>query len=344
MSDRAARRRDPSVDDEQHRRGAAVLPHAYARPAGSRASARAHEAIRKLPVVLSRDEVARLLGATTCLKHQAALSVAFGAGHLANGTVLIPEPVVQFDANSVPEDEAFKMSKAVLPENDQCVKINDPLTPLLDRIQAGDHSGADVPYLLSRLRAGEAEDTAIDKAVEMISRSFAGYQARQAKEDAAFDDKLAALKVALDTVAEETSAPVMQIAAFTGLVVEPLAAIAAKVEAKSATLLTSVCGWMEWLIDFMIAERASYALLFDFAVETVKAVTRGKKTCGDITAAEMRLLKAVLAGLLKGEPNYRIEASLGVPAAKIGACKRTRDLVNQIANRRFTWSRRQPQR
>ncbi len=35
---------------------------------------------RNLPVVLSQDEVARLLNATTCLKHQAALSVAYGAG------------------------------------------------------------------------------------------------------------------------------------------------------------------------------------------------------------------------------------------------------------------------
>ncbi|WP_227002562.1 tyrosine-type recombinase/integrase, partial [Komagataeibacter diospyri] len=35
---------------------------------------------RNLPVVLSRDEVARLLNATTCLKHQAALSIAYGAG------------------------------------------------------------------------------------------------------------------------------------------------------------------------------------------------------------------------------------------------------------------------
>lgn len=35
---------------------------------------------RNLPVVLSRDEVARLHNATTCLKHQAALSVARGAG------------------------------------------------------------------------------------------------------------------------------------------------------------------------------------------------------------------------------------------------------------------------
>jgi site-specific recombinase XerD len=35
---------------------------------------------RKLPVVLSSDEAARLLAATTCLKHRAALSVAYGAG------------------------------------------------------------------------------------------------------------------------------------------------------------------------------------------------------------------------------------------------------------------------
>ena len=35
---------------------------------------------RKLPTVLSPDEVARLLAATTCIKHRAALSVAYGAG------------------------------------------------------------------------------------------------------------------------------------------------------------------------------------------------------------------------------------------------------------------------
>jgi integrase/recombinase XerD len=35
---------------------------------------------RKLPMVLSQDEVARLIGATTCIKHRAALSVAYGAG------------------------------------------------------------------------------------------------------------------------------------------------------------------------------------------------------------------------------------------------------------------------
>lgn len=258
------------------------------------------------------------------------------AGHLANGTVLlIPEPVVQFDEKSIPGNEAFNMLKTLLPGNDQCVKIDDPLTSLLDRIQAGELTSGSVRYLLSRLRAGEAEDTAVSSAVEMISRSFAGYQARQAQKDADFNKKLSALKTALDTATKETSAPVMQIAAFTGLAVEPLTAIAAKVEAEIDVLPSTVCGWMEWLIDFMVADRANYALLFGSAVETVKAVTRGKKTGGDSTAAEMTLLKTALTEWLRGRPFDRIEASLGVPTDKIGACKRARDLVNHIANRQL---------
>ena len=68
------------ADHEQHRVGAAVLLHPDGRPPGPSAQARPAAHPRNLPVVLSRDEVARLLNATTCLKHQAALSVAYGAG------------------------------------------------------------------------------------------------------------------------------------------------------------------------------------------------------------------------------------------------------------------------
>lgn len=258
------------------------------------------------------------------------------AGHLANGTVLlIPEPVVEFSAESVPENEAFKMLRAVLPKNDQCVQIDDPLTTLLDSIQTGDLSGAGVSYFLSRLRAGEAEETAVEKAVEMISRSFAGFQAREAKEEAAFDEKLVSLKAALDGASSDTSAPVMQIAAFTGLAVEPLMAIAAKVEAELDQLPSTVRGWMEWLIDFMIADRASYASLFGSAVETVKAVTRGVKSEEASTEEEMQLLKTGLAAWLTGQPFNEIEKALGVSTAKVGVCKRARDLINQVANRQL---------
>jgi hypothetical protein len=46
----------------------------------SRATLLGRSPPRNLPVVLSREEAARLLNATTCLKHQAALSVAYGSG------------------------------------------------------------------------------------------------------------------------------------------------------------------------------------------------------------------------------------------------------------------------
>jgi integrase/recombinase XerD len=52
--------------------------HTLDRPASHRLVRVTHS--RKLPVVLSSDEDARLLSATTCLEHQAALSVAYGAG------------------------------------------------------------------------------------------------------------------------------------------------------------------------------------------------------------------------------------------------------------------------
>jgi len=44
---------------------------------------------RKLPVVLSREEVARLLAATENIKHQTALSVAYGAGLRASEVVAL---------------------------------------------------------------------------------------------------------------------------------------------------------------------------------------------------------------------------------------------------------------
>ncbi|MGF7163315.1 hypothetical protein FHS85_004978 [Rhodoligotrophos appendicifer] len=92
---------------------------------------------------------------------------------------------------------------------------------------------------------------------------------------------------------------------------------------------------MQWLVDFLIADRASYALLFGGDVETVKAVTRGKKTGGDSTVAEIALLKPALRAWLTGAPFASIEAALGVAPSKFKTCKRSRDFVLKLMNRRF---------
>lgn len=258
------------------------------------------------------------------------------AGHLANGTVLlIPEPPVSCDANWVPTKAAFDMLAKVLPTNDQCLQIDDPLATLLDRIQLGEVDHPQVRYFLSRLRAGEGEEADSDRPVEMMNRSFAAFQARKAGEEAEFETKLSSLKGALATDAATAETITVKIASFSGMQIEPLTALSAKLAAEIDTLPTSVLEWGEWLIDFLIADRGSYALLFESDVETVKAVTRGKKAGGDSTESEMALLKPALRAWLTGAPFAAIEAALGVPPTKIKTCKRARDFVLRLMNRRL---------
>src|SRR3546814_14353897 len=56
-----------------------LFTHTLDRPDLARKLVRTRQ-VRKIPVVLTMAEVKRLLDATRCLKHQAALSVAYGAG------------------------------------------------------------------------------------------------------------------------------------------------------------------------------------------------------------------------------------------------------------------------
>ena len=76
--------------------------------------------------------------------------------HLANGIVLlIPDPVAGFTAAGNPEPGAIGKLRQLLPLNDQCVPMDDPLTKILDQIQAGNLDDATVRYFSSRVRAGE---------------------------------------------------------------------------------------------------------------------------------------------------------------------------------------------
>lgn len=256
------------------------------------------------------------------------------AGHLANGTVLlIPEPVVAFEAAGHPTQEAFGMLEALLPLNDQCLDIDDPLTRLLDSILAGDLQHADVRYFMSRLRAGEEDDVAVDRAVDMMGRSFAAFRARRAGENAELEAKLTALKAALENEAAIAAGPVMKVAAFTGLAAEPLTAIVARIEADRDALPITATQWLDWLIDFFVAERANYELLLGKDTETVKGITRGRKTGGPVTDDELARLKDAMRAWMGGLPFDAIERTLGVAEERIGTCKRSRDLVLRLANR-----------
>ena len=57
-------------------------------------------------------------------------------------------------------DTRGRALRNVLPADDKCVAIADPITRVLDRIQAGDTNSLDVRYFVSRIQAAEDPDLA----------------------------------------------------------------------------------------------------------------------------------------------------------------------------------------
>lgn len=258
------------------------------------------------------------------------------AGYLANGTVLlIPEPVVSFDDDQQPSNEALGKLQSLLPPNDQCVRIDDPLTNLLDRIQAGEADQPSVRYLLSRLRAGEEDDKAQEVAIAMMSQSFAAYQAKASGNGVAFREKITALQSALEDYAGAADAHAMRVGAFTGMPSEPLEAAMARMNRNLAALPSTIVGWSDWLIDFFCEDIAAFNALFGDDSGVVALVARGVKKGGPPTPAQFEVLKAGMCAWLTGKPLSEIEVALGVAPNRLGVCKRARDLVLKLANRKF---------
>jgi hypothetical protein len=257
------------------------------------------------------------------------------AGHLANGIVLlIPEPVATFDAQQGPAEAAFNKLRNVLPADDKCVAIVDPITRVLDRIQAGDTNSLDVRYFVSRIQAAEDPDQAAANALTLVRRSFSRYLAERQNAMQAFEAKVTALQAVIAAGAE-ANADVNAIAASHGLTAEPLTAARMLMVANLENLPTSIIGWLEWLVDFFHGDRSAYAALMDTDAQTALAIMRGTKQGGPATSAEFAKLKSALTLWLQGRPYREIEARLGAAPAAIKCCPRSRDLILKLANRRL---------
>ena len=256
------------------------------------------------------------------------------AGYLANGTVLlIPEPVVSFDLIRGPTEEGFLKLRSILPDNDQCVWVDDPLELLLDQIEVG-LRGSKVGYLVSRLRAGEELESANEAATSMVRRSFAAYRAARSGAAAQFDAKVVALEGALAEEVANGVTDVTRISAFSGLASSALSAISDKL-VDPTTYPGTVTGWLDWIVDFLRNDPASRDSLFDGDATIIRAVVRGKKTGGDLTGDEFQLLRLGLHAWVTGQPLQDIELALGVAPRKVACCPRSRDLVLKIVNRQL---------
>lgn len=261
------------------------------------------------------------------------------AGHLANGVVLlIPEPILMFPENRNLDKKVVQKLQSILPEDDRCVEITDPLAIILDKISAGDVLDRDVRYMINRMKAlNDVEGDEDPAELFNLKRSFAAFKAIQHNNETEFYAKFVILKgIIMAESKNDTDNTLAILASQSGLPIEILSRLKEKVKQESGSLPVSVEGWVIWLLDWLKNDsNARDVLLYDVKESILAATGRKKNSEFDPRSLE-ELLPGVISWLV-GMPLCDIEKSLrGNPnSSKVTeqVCPRAREMVSSIIPR-----------
>lgn len=257
------------------------------------------------------------------------------AGHLANGVVLlIPEGVIGISTTANLSNTAKDKLKAILPEDDRCLEMSDPLQVILDRISAADSGDSEVEYVLNRLVTAigeEDEDTAVKERFP-VTRSFAAFAAAQAGKAEAFAAQIEALKATLRSRRPDADdAMLTALAAQSGASIPILARLRGRLAEDSASLPQTTPAWADWIIDWLADdEEARLGLLGRERGAILKAA--GLKSTAPLSADAIRRLRPGLRAWLAGDPLCAVEIALGgdVTTDKHRLLPRARRLVTAL--------------
>jgi ATP-dependent RNA helicase HelY len=257
------------------------------------------------------------------------------AGHLANGlVVMIPGDVLTFaDENNLSTSITNRLG-ALLPENDRCVDIADPLATTLDRLQVGGIIEESVKYTIRRAALGATTGEEHNFAATLVKRSLAAFRARQHSHDAIFEQKIQLFVNAVANEAGSDNAGILEIAVKTGLPTEPLQAAQTRLRNQIGNWPTDVCGWINWFFDWMGSDQASYEALFASELKNIKATISSTQNPTHLDFVKMR--EAILAWV-QGKNFVEIEKTLVPQGSALGSCDRTRVLATTLAPRVFAF-------
>lgn len=263
------------------------------------------------------------------------------AGHLANGLVLlIPEPIIKFHQEDVVLDETIQKLKAILPENDRCVTINDPLQVVLDRVTNGDMQDPQVKYTINRFAVLSSEES--DDQIFDLGRSLAAFKARQELNSAVFDYQVGAFRREVDDrQLDDADRSSTILASQSGLSPEVVLGLRERIQNEIGDLPTDISGWVKWMTEWLIAdEPARVELLSDLSGDILAVAGRPKT--GTVDEEALRTLLDGALAWIRGEPLSEIEAVLGGEPNKRDATKRycpqARTLVSSVIPRGYSFA------
>jgi hypothetical protein len=255
------------------------------------------------------------------------------AGHLANGVVLlVPEAILTFVRKRPLDADLVDKLRSILPEDDRCLDMSDPLEIVLDRIDAAAVADPDVEYALNRLSTAVALDGAETEAKTRypIGNSFAGFLAARRETSEAFSDRIARLNDILSRrSAEAGDRLVLELSAQSGAPVSALQALKSRIVLDAAVLPATISDWVSWLFTWLCDDEASRIALLGREQRAILQAT-GAKADAALTREILAALQLGVQAWLAGKPLSAIETELGGDPDRHAACPRARHLITGV--------------
>lgn len=252
------------------------------------------------------------------------------AGEGGQGFVLVvPSKVINIDDEKKNINSHWMTLQAIFSQSDQCLKIDDPLTGLLDRIHSGLYEGNE-DYFVARLPIGDdlAPD---DPAKLMMRRSFAAYRRRQEGNTKWINSRInSVLKRRTELTMKQEPSWLERLAASCGLSCEILASLSQVVESGTFSGSSSKCvhtlfQWIEsnpeWL--FQLIRPNNIEGLFGTKYRNLDEDEKAKTA--------LPVIKTLLGVWMAGKPLCDLERSIGTPENKIKTCETARHFAVRLA-------------
>lgn len=262
------------------------------------------------------------------------------AGHLSNGIVLlIPEPLVTVEAGSALLDEAREKLEKLLPEDDRCVDLVDPLGLILDALTVSSADN-DTLYFINRMSAMEiAADGESPIDLFDMRRSFAAWNARRSEREADFDESMEVLKGVLrHALSQDFDASLAVYASKSGLPIALFAGLRQRLLESSLSEPT-VSAWLDWLIDWLSEDSTASGYFMKQDEDTASDVDEdvGPKLQGKLSS-----LRPALHAWINGLPLVEIDALIPSHGPRRPAnwhlLPRARDLAVRVVGRDLAYA------
>ena len=252
------------------------------------------------------------------------------AGEGGQGFVLVvPSKIINIDDDENTIHRHWMSLQSIFSQSDQCLKIDDPITGLLDRIHIEAFEGNE-DYFLARLPVGD-DDAPDEPAKAMIRRSFAAYRKRQEGKEAWIDSRIDAALQRRDELAPKQDLTWLErVAASAGLPYEIVASLTALIEAGAFVGTSTECvdvlfDWIEahpaWLMHLIRPNDIEGLFGKDY-----------REIDGNVAKAKVALpeIRPLLTTWMAGKPLCELERAIGTKEHLIKTCETARHFAVRL--------------